>query len=34
MIAAAGWNRLIRGERSPLDLRADPSLALEGWSTA
>jgi N6-L-threonylcarbamoyladenine synthase len=34
MIAAAGWNRLIRGERSQLDLRADPSLPLEGWSTA
>jgi N6-L-threonylcarbamoyladenine synthase len=33
MIAAAGWNRLIRGERSPLDLSADPSLALHGWST-
>jgi N6-L-threonylcarbamoyladenine synthase len=34
MIAAAGWNRLIRGERSPLDLRADPGLALHGWSTS
>jgi N6-L-threonylcarbamoyladenine synthase len=34
MIAAAGWNRLVRGERSSLDLRADPSLPLEGWSTA
>ena len=28
MIAAAGTARLARGERSPLDLRADPSLAL------
>src|SRR5437763_125566 len=28
MIAAAGAARLARGERSPLDLRADPSLAL------
>jgi N6-L-threonylcarbamoyladenine synthase len=34
MIAAAGWNRLIRGERSPLDMPADPSLALQGWSTS
>jgi N6-L-threonylcarbamoyladenine synthase len=34
MIAAAGWNRLIRGERSPLDLRADPGLALHGWPAA
>ena len=34
MIAAAGWNRLVRGERSALDLRADPGLALQGWSTA
>ena len=33
MIAAAGWNRLIRGEHSPLDLRADPGLTLRGWST-
>ena len=33
MIAAAGWNRLVRGERSPLDMPADPSLALEGWPT-
>jgi N6-L-threonylcarbamoyladenine synthase len=33
MIAAAGWNRLVRGERSPLDMRADPSLTLQGWST-
>jgi N6-L-threonylcarbamoyladenine synthase len=33
MIAAAGWNRLVRGERSPLDMAADPGLALEGWST-
>jgi N6-L-threonylcarbamoyladenine synthase len=32
MIAAAGWNRLIKGERSASDLAADPSLALEGWS--
>lgn len=34
MIAAAGWNRLIRGERSPLDLQADPGLTLQGWPTA
>jgi N6-L-threonylcarbamoyladenine synthase len=34
MIAAAGWNRLIRGERSPLDLQADPGLTLHGWPTA
>jgi N6-L-threonylcarbamoyladenine synthase len=34
MIAAAGWNRLRRGERSSLDLRADPGLPLQGWSTA
>jgi N6-L-threonylcarbamoyladenine synthase len=33
MIAAAGWNRLLKGERSPLDLAADPGLALQGWST-
>lgn len=33
MIAAAGWNRLIRGEHSALDVRADPGLALHGWST-
>ena len=33
MIAAAGWNRLVKGERSQLDLRADPNLALQGWST-
>jgi N6-L-threonylcarbamoyladenine synthase len=32
MIAAAGWNRLMSGERSPLDLAADPGLALEGWT--
>ena len=30
MIAAAGWSRLLRGERSPLDLGADPSLPLSG----
>jgi N6-L-threonylcarbamoyladenine synthase len=34
MIAAAGWNRLRRGERSSLDLRADPGLPLQGWATA
>lgn len=34
MIAAAGWNRLVRGERSPLDLKADPGLTLHGWPTA
>ena len=28
MIAAAGWSRLILGERTPLDVRADPSLSL------
>jgi len=28
MIAAAGWNRLAAGERSPLDLAADPGLGL------
>ena len=28
MIAAAGWSRLSRGERSPLDVRADPGLPL------
>ncbi len=33
MIAAAGWNRLMKGERSPLELSADPGLALQGWST-
>ncbi len=33
MIAAAGWNRLIKGERSASDLAADPGLALQGWST-
>lgn len=33
MIAAAGWNRLVRGDRSSLDLRADPGLALQGWAT-
>jgi N6-L-threonylcarbamoyladenine synthase len=33
MIAAAGWNRLIKGERSASDLAADSSLALQGWST-
>ena len=31
MIAAAGWNRLVKGERSPLDLAADPGLTLQGW---
>ncbi|CAN5894608.1 tRNA (adenosine(37)-N6)-threonylcarbamoyltransferase complex transferase subunit TsaD [soil metagenome] len=33
MIAAAGWNRLIKGERSSLDLPADSGLVLQGWST-
>jgi N6-L-threonylcarbamoyladenine synthase len=28
MVAAAGWSRLILGERTPLDVRADPSLSL------
>ena len=28
MIAAAGWSRLVRGERTPLDVRADPGLPL------
>jgi len=28
MIAAAGWNRLVAGERSPLDLAADPGLGM------
>jgi N6-L-threonylcarbamoyladenine synthase len=28
MIAAAGWNRLVAGERSPLDIDADPNLPL------
>jgi N6-L-threonylcarbamoyladenine synthase len=32
MIAAAGWNRLSKGERSPLDLAADPNLSLQGWT--
>ena len=35
MIAAAGSNRLVRGERSPDDLGADPNLTLEdatGWA--
>lgn len=30
MIAAAGWNRLSAGQRSDLDLEADPNLPLEG----
>ncbi|HVL98785.1 MAG TPA: tRNA (adenosine(37)-N6)-threonylcarbamoyltransferase complex transferase subunit TsaD [Egibacteraceae bacterium] len=30
MIAAAGWNRLVAGERSPLDVAADPGLAFSG----
>ena len=30
MIAAAGWSRLVRGERSPPDLGADPGLPLTG----
>ena len=28
MIAAAGWNRLAAGERTPLDVEADPNLGL------
>ena len=28
MIAAAGWNRLVAGERSSLDVEADPNLPL------
>jgi N6-L-threonylcarbamoyladenine synthase len=28
MIAAAGWNRLVAGERTGLDVEADPNLAL------
>lgn len=32
MIAAAGWNRLVQGERSTLDLTADAGLTLQGWS--
>jgi len=34
MIAAAGWSRLVRGERTPLDVRADPGLPLEGAEAA
>ncbi|CAN5204210.1 tRNA (adenosine(37)-N6)-threonylcarbamoyltransferase complex transferase subunit TsaD [soil metagenome] len=30
MIAAAGSNRLLDGERTPLDVRADPGLSLDG----
>ncbi len=30
MIAAAGSNRLLDGERTPLDVRADPNLSLDG----
>jgi N6-L-threonylcarbamoyladenine synthase len=33
MIAAAGWNRLVAGERTPLDVSADPSLPFTGLST-
>jgi N6-L-threonylcarbamoyladenine synthase len=29
MIAAAGWNRLAAGERSPLNIEADPNLPLD-----
>jgi N6-L-threonylcarbamoyladenine synthase len=29
MIAAAGWNRLVAGERSGLDIGADPNLRLD-----
>lgn len=29
MIAAAGWNRLVRGERTELSVAADPGLRLE-----
>lgn len=34
MIAAAGWNRLVAGERSPWDLAADPSLGMTPVPTA
>jgi N6-L-threonylcarbamoyladenine synthase len=34
MIAAAGWNRLAAGERTPLDARADPNLPLAALGTA
>jgi N6-L-threonylcarbamoyladenine synthase len=30
MIAAAGWNRLAAGERSSLDVAADPNLGFDG----
>jgi N6-L-threonylcarbamoyladenine synthase len=30
MIAAAGWNRLVAGERTDLSVGADPNLTLEG----
>ncbi|MBA2319065.1 MAG: tRNA (adenosine(37)-N6)-threonylcarbamoyltransferase complex transferase subunit TsaD [Euzebyales bacterium] len=30
MIAAAGWNRLVAGERTALDVAVDPNLPLEG----
>jgi N6-L-threonylcarbamoyladenine synthase len=30
MIAAAGWNRLLAGERTDLSVGADPNLTLEG----
>ncbi len=33
MIAAAGWNRLAAGERTPLDVEVDPNLALSGVPT-
>ena len=29
MIACAGYHRLVRGERTPLDVGADPGLALD-----
>ena len=32
MIAAAGWNHLMAGERSGLDVAVDPNLPLEGLS--
>jgi N6-L-threonylcarbamoyladenine synthase len=34
MIAAAGWNRLAAGQRTALDVRADPNLALDGIAVA
>ena len=33
MIAAAGWNRLARGQRTGLDVQADPNLPLAALAT-